>query len=507
MKRLLFTIFTIAGIFSVASAQYVDQALIFSQQHFGSTARSKAMGNAFGALGGDFSSLSINPAGIAIYQRPEVSLSANLINMNNTQSTYQGQSSDDRSTTFNFRNFGYVFAQPANSGNSGLVSVNFGLGFNRLNDFNQNIATQALGSSFSRTDAFAQNSNGISSSSFFNENNPYNNPAIPWESKLAWENFLMNVTNPDANGVGNHYQSILFSNELVDQYENISREGYINEYVASIGANFNHRLYLGATLGMQDLFYNETRTYSENAPFGNFDYMNHASSRGYGYNLKLGIIYRPTDELRIGAAIHTPTFYDIKETFNSTMSSNLQNVSTEADGSHSETTPVGDYRYKLETPFRAIGSVAYQFGKKGIISFDYEYVDYSQATLRKGADGYNFASENQDINDIYRPASNIHIGGEYRATDALSLRAGYESYGNPYKSNLDGVLQPNSQFKYNTINAGFGYRFENVSFDLSYSLGDRTNYMYIYQIQGVNVPPVKYHTLNHEIVFTVALKL
>jgi len=505
MKRLIFTLLTIAGLFSVASAQYVDQALIFSQQYFGSTARSKAMGNAFGALGGDFSSLSINPAGIAIYQRPEVSVSANLLGINNTQSTYQGQTSDDRSTTFNFRNFGYVFAQPTSSNTSGLVSVSFGLGFNRLNSFNQNISTQALGSSYSRTDAFALNSNGISSSAFFDENNPYNN--VPWESKLAWENYLMNVTNPDANGVGNQYQSILYANELVDQYENINREGYINEYVASFGANFNHRVYLGATLGIHDLYYDETRTYSEDAPFGYFDYLNHSSSRGYGYNLKLGVIVRPTDALRLGAAIHTPTFYTIKESYSSTMSSNLHDVSTDADGTHSASSPVGDYQYKFETPFRAIGSIAYQFGKKGLISLDYEYLDYSKSKLRKGDDGYNFAGENQDISDIYKPVSNIHIGGEYRATDALSLRAGYESFGNPYKTNIDGVVQPNTNFKFNTINAGLGYRLDNVSFDLSYSLGDRTNYMYIYQIPGMDVSPVKYHTLNHEIVFTIALKL
>ena len=112
MKKILLTVFTIAVMIGAASAQYVDQTLIFSQQNFGSTARSKAMGNAFGALGGDFSSLSINPAGIGIYQSSELSLSTSL-NINNTQSTYQGQTGDDRSTNFNMRNFGYVFSQPA----------------------------------------------------------------------------------------------------------------------------------------------------------------------------------------------------------------------------------------------------------------------------------------------------------------------------------------------------------------------------------------------------------
>jgi long-subunit fatty acid transport protein len=508
MKKILLTVYTIAGILSIASAQYVDQSLIFSQQYYGSTARSKAIGNAFGALGGDFSSLSINPAGIGIYQKSEVSLSANIINLNNTQSTYQGQTGEDRSTTFNFRNFGYVFSEPAADNNSGLVSWSFGVGFNRINNFNQNIFTQAMNSPYSRTDAFAANTRDINSNSLLSENNPYDN--VPWESEMAWQTYLIDVSNPDANGMGNQYQSILFQNELVNQTESINREGYINEYPITFGANFNHKLYLGATIGFHDLYYNETRTYSEDGGsggFGNFDYMNYASTRGFGYNLKMGLIYRPNAALRLGVAIHTPTFYDLKETYNSVMSSNLQNVSDAANGSHTESSPLGDYGYKMESPFRCIGSIAYLFGNKGLISLDYEYVDFSKAKLRNGRDGYNFASENQEISSIYNPVSNIHIGGELKATDALSLRAGYEYFGNPYKKVINNISQPNKDFSFNTINCGLGYRFDNVFIDLSYSLGTKTNYMYIYQVPRVDVSPVKYHSLNHELLFTIGIKL
>lgn len=526
MKKILLTVFTIASMIMVSPAQYVDQALIFSQQNFGSTARSKAMGNAFGALGGDFSSLSINPAGIGIYQSSELSFTTNL-GVNNTGTTYQGQKADDRSTNFNFSNIGYVFSRPIRSNNSGLVSFNYAIGFNRLNSFDQNITTRATGSAYSRMDAFAMNSNGITSSSFFNENDPYNH--VPWESKLAWENYLIDVTNPDANGVGNNYQSILFANELVDQLQTIHREGYINEIPISFGANFNHKLYLGATIGIHDLYYNESKTYSETGGFGSFDYFNNDRIRGTGYNFKFGVIYRPTSALRFGASIHTPTFYSLKETYDAEMSSNLTNVSTAADGTHDELTPVGRYNYRLESPFRAIGSVAYQFGKKGLLSFDYEYVDYSKMKLGNDLDAVNIASDNQSIGATYKATSNIHVGGEYRATDALSLRAGYEMYGNPYRSSiaylfpLNIVGQPNSNFSINTLNCGIGYRIDNVSLDLAYSLSNRTSYGYLfqpdgsldlaskttnsYQINNVTVSPVKYHSMLSQIVFTLAIRL
>jgi long-subunit fatty acid transport protein len=503
MKKLILTLFVITGFSALSFSQYVDQSLLFSQQNFGSTARSKAMGNALGAIGGDFSSLSINPAGIGVYIKSEVSTTLNIMGLNSTESTYQGQATDNSNYNFNFRNIGYVLATPVHSGGSGLVSFNFGIGFNKLNNFNQSFSIGKNGSPHSRMDAFAENTNGIPSSDLLDENNPYEN-GIPWESKLAWENYLID---PVPNSTNNSYQSILFANELVNQNLNIEKEGFLNEYVVSFGANFNHQLYLGATIGMQDLYYNESSTYSEDGEFGYFDYYSTARTRGLGYNLKLGIIYRPVPSLRLGAAIHTPTFFDLSEEYSSVMSSNLQNVSIDADGTHKTESPLGDYGYKMNTPMRAIGSLAWQFGKKGMISLDYEYVDFSKSKLRNGRDGYNFSSENTGIKNVYQAASNLRFGGEVKPSDAISLRAGFELFGNPYKSVVNGISQPNSSFNYTTINTGIGYRVNNVSFDLSYSLGTKTDYNYIYQLNSVGVDPVKYHLNRNEILFTLGIKL
>lgn len=506
MKKLLLTIFATAGLMSLTYGQYVDQALFFSQQNYGSTARSKAMGNAFGAIGGDFSSLSINPAGIGVYLRSELTGTLNVLGMNNTESTSsQGLISDDRNNNVNFRNFGYVMANPVQGGGSGLVSFNFGIGFNKLNNFNQMLFVGKNGSSYSRMDDYALNTNGINSSNLLDENNPYSN-GTPWDSKLAWENFLIDVQNPDQDGMGNTYQSILFTNELVNQNLSILKEGYNNEWLVSFGANFNHQLYLGATIGMQDIYYNESSNYSENGEFGNFDYISNAITKGTGYNLKLGVIYRPIPALRIGAAFHTPTVFNFKEEYYWTMSSDLQNVSTAANGSHNAETPVTDYEYKMETPMRAIGSIAYQFGKMGMISLDYEYVDYTKTKLRNGGDGYNFQAENTSIKTNYRSVGNIRIGGEIKPTEALSLRAGYELFGNPYNSVINNISQPNKDFKYNTMNAGIGYRINNVSFDIAYSLGNRTDFSY-QNLDQVNVELVKNQIKNSEIIFTLGIKL
>ena len=507
MKKLILSLFATAGLISLSFGQYVEQALIFSQQNYGSTARSKAMGNAIGAIGGDFSSLSINPAGIGVYLRSEATGTMNIIGINKTESTSSlGLITDDSNDKFSVRNVGFVFANPGRSGGSGLVSFNFGIGFNRLNNFNQRLSIGKNGSAYSRMDEYAQSTNGVNSNDLLDENDPYNNGS-PWDSKLAWENFLINVTNPDAQGMGDQYQSILFANELVNQNLTINQEGYNNEWVASFGANINHKLYLGATLGLQDLNLNESRNYSENGEFGNYDYANIVQTKGFGYNLKLGIIYRPIPSLRFGAAFHTPTFFDFKEEYYWTMSSNLQNVSTAADGMHNATTPITDYQYKMETPMRAIGSFAYQFGKKGMISFDYEYVDYSKIKLKNNEDATAISLDNTAIKTIYQPVSNLRFGGEFKPVEAVSIRAGYELFGNPYKSNAYNLPQPNKDFVYNTINAGIGYRINNVSFDVSYSLGSRTEFSY-QDLDEINVDElVSNKIMKSEIVFTLGIKL
>jgi hypothetical protein len=391
------------------------------------------------------------------------------------------------------------------NGSSGLVSFNYGIGMNRLNNFNQNIFTFADNSPHSRMDAFAQNTNGIYYDDLvtYEDYNPYYN-GIPWESKLAWENYLIDVTNPNTGG--DQYASILYENEKVNQQEYISREGFINEYLGSFGANFNHKFYIGGTFGMHDIYFDEAKSYSEDGGWGNFDYTNWATTWGFGWNFKFGIIARPLPQLRLGAAIHTPTYYDMRESYSSIMASDLQDVGEQADGTHREETPIGDYEYKMETPLRAIGSIAYQFGKKGMISFDYEYADYSSMKLRHGSDGYSFSSENQEINEIYRSVANLRFGAELRVTDEFSLRGGAEILGNPYNPNAYNQSQPNKDYKFNTYNGGIGYKNKALSLYLTYGLTDRTSYMYIYQAEGFNVEPVKYHSLIHELMFTIGFR-
>ncbi len=71
MKKL----FIIAGLVLFAKSAfsqalgYTDIAQIFSRDDFNGSARFEALSGAFGALGGDISAITINPAGLSVFSK------------------------------------------------------------------------------------------------------------------------------------------------------------------------------------------------------------------------------------------------------------------------------------------------------------------------------------------------------------------------------------------------------------------------------------------------------
>ena len=84
MKR--YIIFMLVLISFNTYAQKAEDGLRYSQSNYFSSARSASMAGAFGALGGDFSSIRINPAGLGIYRHNEISFTQALSFINAEQS-------------------------------------------------------------------------------------------------------------------------------------------------------------------------------------------------------------------------------------------------------------------------------------------------------------------------------------------------------------------------------------------------------------------------------------
>src|SRR5215217_1209397 len=124
-------------------AQYAKDAVRFSTGQPGTTSRLKAMGNANVAVGGDLTSVGGNPAGLGFFTRSEISITPEF-NGTKNNAGYLGQNSSESKNSGNLNNFSAVFYSRLNTPRGrdktkGWLSINFGVGYNRTNDFGDNI--------------------------------------------------------------------------------------------------------------------------------------------------------------------------------------------------------------------------------------------------------------------------------------------------------------------------------------------------------------------------------
>jgi long-subunit fatty acid transport protein len=433
------------------------------------------MGNAFGALGADFSVLSINPAGIGIYKGSEISITPSIYT-GKTISSYAGNSSDDIKYNFNLSNAGVVFTIIPKKQDSEWKGVQFGFGVNRLANFNNAVVIEGSNSENSIIDNYLVNAQGVEPSDL-----------NPFSTEMAFNTYLI-----DTFGSLTHYVSAVPHGGTI-QSKMIETSGSINELVLSLGGNYNDRLYIGATFGFPYLRYYENSTYreiDENDTIMGFKEMSlheDLETEGTGFNFKFGLIYRITDWVRIGAAVHTPTFYNLKDRWSKDITASYDN-----GNGYTAESPKGSFDYELNTPLRAVGSVAFIVGKYALISADYEFVDYSDARLRSR--DYKFFDENNTITSLYTATSNIRAGFEIRLAP-ISLRGGYQLNFSPYDNNYnDGQRM--------AFSGGIGLRDKKYFIDLGYVYSMKSEDYYLY----TGAPVVENDFSSHNILLTMGFR-
>lgn len=467
MKKFQYTLVALLFLSTAAvTGQNLVDALRYSDYRIQGTARSSAMGNAFGALGGDFSSLSINPAGLGVYRSSEYVFTPTL-GKTNVDATYLGYITNESKYTIGLSNVGYV-ANLGNGNNHGgsMVNINLGFGYNRLNNFNVKKMVEASNANSTLLDEFTANANADIWSDYYEE--------------LAWDTDLL-IQDEET---GEYFNDIADAGYGQGQRKSFSQKGNIDEYLISMAANFNHKFYLGVLVGIHSVNFKETTNLFEYDTddniipyFNNYNFNTYLNTTGTGVNVKVGAIFKPIDALRIGAAVHSPTFYRMNERFDNTMTSYI----TFEDGSEEfkAYSPLGDYDYNLETPMKAVLSAALVLGKSAILSADYEYVDYSTIKFGDGGDGYDYYDENQDIKAAYKAVGNIRAGAELRLSPEFSIRGGYEYFPSPYNSRAFNA-DHNSRISNSAISGGLGFRQGGFFFDLAYKHFMDENYTELY---------------------------
>jgi long-subunit fatty acid transport protein len=477
------------------NAQSEIDALRYSQQIFGSTARSMSMGGAFGALGADFSSLSSNPAGIGIYRKSEFTFSMGFANRN-TESEFQNNSGSKNRFSFDIPDLGMVFAFPK-SENSNKFRFGFALGYNRTANFNSESTYTGKNTDNSLLDSFIEDIRqygGATSEDLYYD--------FAFDADLAYQTYLLN---PDTINI-NQYVSVIPDGEAY-QSQNTSTWGGMGEFSLGMGFNFSDMFSFGFSFGFPTIHYEEESIYEENdidreisvadtLNFKSFRYDQFLNTTGNGFNANFGIIVKPVNWLRVGAAIHSPTYYYMHDNYRSAMYSSF-----EGGASYGYLSPDGAYSYNLTTPFKAIGSLAFIFGKHGLISFDYELTDYSMSNF--DASDYSFSNENKIINEVYKNTASNFRGGLEIKYEKFAFRAGGAYYSSPINSEYT-----TSETDQHVISftGGIGYRQKRFFIDIGYGYFRRSEAFSAYTLVQEQVPSATMSRTDNRVVTTFGIR-
>ncbi|MCM4161524.1 transporter [Antarcticibacterium flavum] len=484
MKKIFITALAFLGM-GFSQAQNITDALRYSTESLSGTARYRGMSGAFGALGGDISAMSMNPAGSAVFLNSYSTVTLNYNNRRNSTSYFNGFNAN-RNSDVNFEQAGAVLVFNSTNPDNRFGKFTIGVNYAQTNNFDDNFLARGIGST-SIDSYFLNYANGIPLELletienetitdlylFLGENEGFG----AQQAFLGYQGYIID---PVSNTLDNTSYTSTIAPGSFDQSYSYAATGLNGKFTFNFASEFEDFLYMGANLNAHFLNYDRsTRLLERNSNAGSETneviFGNNLSTTGSGFSLQVGTIAKLSDNFRLGVTYDTPTWYTINER----ATQRLETFSNEFD-ERVVVNPnvVNSYPdYNLKTPGKLTGSLAVLFGPSGLLSFDYSYKDYSSIELRPAGDP-EFMFQNSIIADNLRAASTYRIGGEYRISN-WSLRGGYRFEESPYVDETTiGDLTGYS--------AGLGYNFGNIKIDLAYDNASRTDNPQLYQVGLTN---------------------
>ena len=452
--------------FSALQAQNISDAVRYSQESLNGTARFRAMSGAFGALGGDFSAINVNPAGSAVFATSQVGMTLGNSNKKN-ESNYFGTLTDSKENSIDLSQGGAVFVFKNDNMESKWKKLALAINYENTNNFRNSLFSAGTNPNNSIADYFLSyaNQSGVTlntlESSYY-ENLNYGEA----QAFLGYQAYLLNPVTNDLNN--SQYTSNVLAGGNYYQENTVSTTGFNGKLNFNIATSYDDKYYFGLNLNSHFTdFRQSTSVYESNNNGGSngvskLRFNNELYTYGSGFSFQLGGIAKVTEGLRLGLAYDSPTWYSLNDEISQSVSSKHFIDDVETNTTVNPRITVAYDVYKLQTPGKWTGSAAYVFGTSSLISVDYAIKDYSATTFKPKNE---FTGVNNAMSDILDNSSEIRIGAEHRIKQ-LSLRAGYRMEQSPYKNkNLMGDLTGYS--------AGLGYDFGGTKVDLAYNYFER----------------------------------
>lgn len=468
MKKYI-SFFTVVLCISGMQSQEISDALRYAQDNTNGTARFRAMSGAFGALGGDMSSLNVNPAGSVIFANNQVVATINNYNRKNN-SNYFGTNTSEDNNSFDFNQAGGVFVFENNKEESNWKKFSLAVNYENANNYDTFLFSEGTNPFNSGTQYFLNYANGVPTDDldtyYYSELGFGDQQAF-----LAYWTYLINPATPGPNNTL-YTPNVAATGNYRQQYEMVGN-GYNGKLTFNAAAQYKDKFFFGLNINSHFTDYRRSTVFHEdyigatNADpsqgVQSFRFSNDLYTYGSGFSFQLGAIAKLTQAVRVGLSFESPTWMTLNEELSQSLIVNCPDCPPLEANRNGTPNVINIYPvYRVSTPSKWTGSFAYVFGKFGLISVDYSTKDYG-ATEFRPENGYR--DINNQMSAILTRTSELRIGAEHKIKQ-WSLRAGYRFEESPYEDkNLMGDLTGYS--------GGLGYNFGSTKLDLAYSTAKR----------------------------------
>ncbi|MEL0454624.1 outer membrane protein transport protein [Flavobacteriaceae bacterium SZ-1-7] len=479
---------------STIYAQDISDAIRYSQDNIQGTARFRALSGAFGALGGDMSAVSLNPAGSAVFSKSHASISGSNVDVENSTG-YFGDYTNNNISNFDINQAGAAFVFANRNTDSPWRKFTLAVAYDRTNNYDN--SWNAVGLNTNNFVVVDGNNNEIvpvnSIANYFYQyasgvrlgdisligdeliEEAYQDIGDVFgfahqQAFLGFQSYILDPDVDDDNNTMYNATNTVYGGNFFHDYL-YTATGYNGKVSFNVAAQYDDNLYLGLNLNSHFIDYQRTTSLLEDNSNGGsitaIDFDNTLSTTGNGFSFQLGGIMKLSQEFRLGVTYDSPTWYTIEEETTQYINSNLAS---------SDIVYIEDIiniypRYKLQTPSKITGSLAYVFSNQGLISFDYSKKDYSKTKFTPEND---YIDLNSGISNVLTSAATYRLGAEYKH-EQFSFRGGYRFEESPYKNGVTvGDL--------NGFSLGLGYNFGNTKLDVTYDSSERTDETPLYTV-------------------------
>ena len=384
-----------------------NTAEIYSSSDFGGTAKFNSMAGSMGALGGDLSAITINPAGTGVFISGDVAATLSVQNNKNNSNLF-GSSFESSYTNTNLGQIGGVVSfDTGNTSPWKFVNLAFNYSTKNLENYVQ----------------------------------------TPGNSNISEAVKYLNSSNAEVN------DNLIYSGHAYD------RTGTASNLNVSLGGNYENKIYLGAGLNFKsadfdqsDFFQLQLQNLGESAYYQK-QYTPYRESSN-GFSASVGIIGKINNNIRLGVAVESPTFWNLTRTYTEYGFNSNDNV---VYGIYDETR-------KLTTPMKLTLSGAVVASKNFAVNVDYTL---GVTKPKYKVEGSAETQLNDYFSSDYKNTSDLRVGAEYRVA-GFRLRGGYGLEASPFSDSSIKAINSNGVSGSNGLNAPFVGKRETLAGGLGY---------------------------------------